>query len=85
MSEEVVARTYPIPASMIGAVIGKQGKTAEWMRRNTEAEIWIDDKTGNENLGHKWCHVRVRGTPQQHYNCVKMIWSATLSVLQHDE
>ena len=77
---EVMHRSIPVPQDIVGALIGKNGSTIQWIQRNSGCEkVWVDaEPDDREALGHKWCHVRMLGAPNDHYNAVRMIMAAIM-------
>ena len=68
-------RSLPIPADMAGAIIGRNGVHIGNMIRISNVEaMWVDSEE-EENFGKKWCHVRMKGTPNAHYLATLLVIS----------
>lgn len=77
---EPLFRSLPVPKAMVGALIGKDGSTIKWLQRNSGCErIWVDtNEDDREALGQSWCHVRMLGSPNDHYNATRMVMSVLM-------
>ena len=63
--------TFPVASHLIGGVIGRGGRNIQEIRRQTNAEIKIDNEGQNGQTNERY--IRINGTPQQISTAVYMI------------
>eukprot|EP00484_Ammonia_sp_Unknown_P021132 CAMPEP_0197037310 /NCGR_PEP_ID=MMETSP1384-20130603/14553_1 /TAXON_ID=29189 /ORGANISM="Ammonia sp." /LENGTH=1015 /DNA_ID=CAMNT_0042467593 /DNA_START=87 /DNA_END=3134 /DNA_ORIENTATION=- len=69
-SATVSSTTIPVAAHLIGGVIGRGGRNIQEIRRQTNAEIKIDNERQNQTAER---YITINGTPQQISTAICMI------------
>ena len=61
----VMTQGFPVPADLIGFIIGKKGSNIANIEKASGAKLSVSDRSGPPSFNREWLHIQLSGTGNQ--------------------
>ena len=67
---KIMRQGYPVPAELIGFIIGKGGANIDQIQRASSAKLSTKDDNGPHSFQREWVYIQIEGTGREVSPCL---------------